>query len=65
MAFRWRADDGSTLNDGSVALRIFRGSGPELLRNPIFLCFFRGGGPGPPVPPLDPHLFYGPQVEFS
>ena len=23
-----------------------------------------GGGSGTPVPPLDPHLFYGPQVDF-
>ena len=37
MAFRWRADDGPALNAGSVALRFFRGSGPKLLRNPIFL----------------------------
>ena len=29
---------------------IFRGSGSILLGNPIFLCFFQGGGP--PVPPL-------------
>ena len=31
----------------------FRGSGPVLLRNPIFLWFFRGGGSRPLVPPLD------------
>ena len=37
MAFRWRADDGPTLNAGLVALGFFRGSGPVLLRNPIFL----------------------------
>ena len=30
------ADDGPTLNAGLVAV-IFRGSGPVLLRNPIFL----------------------------
>ena len=34
---RWRADDGPTLNAGSVASSFFRGSAPELLRNPIFL----------------------------
>ena len=36
-AFRWRADDGPTMNAGLVALRFFRGSGPVLLENPIFL----------------------------
>ena len=61
MAFRWRADDGPTLNSGLVALRFFRGSGPVLLRNPFFLRFFSvcvcgGGGSGPPVPPLDPRM---------
>ena len=34
MAFRWRADDGPTLNAGLV---VFRRSGPVLLRNSIFL----------------------------
>ena len=33
MAFRWRADDGLTLNADLVALWLFRGSGPVLLRN--------------------------------
>ena len=52
MAFRWRADDGPTLNAGlvHVASWFFRGSGPELLRNAIFLRFFRRGS-GSPVPP--------------
>ena len=34
-----------------IALWIFRGSGPVLLRTPIFLWFFRGEGSGLPVPP--------------
>ena len=55
MAFRWRADDGPTLNAGLVAA-IFRGSGPVLLENPIFCDFSGGGGSGPPVPPLDTHM---------
>ena len=47
----WRADDGPTLNAGLVALR-FSG-----LRNPIFLSFFRGGGPDPLFRPLlDPRM---------
>ena len=36
-AFRWHADNGPTSNAGSVSLCFFRGSGPELLRNSIFL----------------------------
>ena len=59
MAFRWRADDGLTLNAGLVALWFFRGSGPILQRVPIFLYFFRGGGPDSlPPPPLDPHMIH-------
>ena len=30
------------------------GSGPVLIKKTIFLWFSRGGGSGPPVPPLDP-----------
>ena len=32
-----RTNDDPTINAGLVALRLFRGSGPVLLRNPIFL----------------------------
>ena len=58
MAFCWRAKAGPTLSVGLVALYFFRGSGPVLLGNPIFLRIFRGGGGGsrPPVPPLDPPM---------
>ena len=59
MAFRWRADGGPTLNAGLVALWFYRGSGPVLLRKPLILIFFRGGGSGPPVPPLDPPMIFG------
>ena len=38
MAFRWRANDGLTLNAGLVALWSYRGSGPVLLSNPLFLA---------------------------
>ena len=49
MAFRWRADDGPTLNAGLVALCFSRGSGPVLLcPNPL--------SPPPPPPPLDPPM---------
>ena len=40
---------GTTLNAGLVALWIFMGSRPVLLRNPIFLWFFQEGS-GSPVP---------------
>ena len=58
MAFRWRTGGGPTLNACLQSLRFYRGSGPILLRNPIFFLFFRGGGPDPlpPPPPLDPHM---------
>ena len=39
MAFRWQADDGTTLNVGLVALWFFRGPGPVLLRYPLFVIF--------------------------
>ena len=55
MTFCWRADDGPSLNAGLLALRYFSGSGPVLLRNPIF-CDFSGGGVRTPSPPLDPHM---------
>ena len=55
MVFRWQVDDGPTLSTGLVALWIFSGSEPVLLRNPIFLWFFRRApDPPPPPPPLDP-----------
>ena len=48
---RWRADDGRAFNVGSFLT--FRGSGPVLLRNPIFFVIFRGsGGPDPLSVPL-------------
>ena len=54
MAFRWRADDGTTLNAGLVALRFFRGSGPLLLENPIFCGF--SGCPDPLSPSGSAHV---------
>ena len=49
--FRWRADDGPTLNAGLIALWRFKESEP--VRNPI-LIFFSGGDP---LPPGHPHLW--------
>ena len=56
MVFRWWADDGPTLNAGSVALWFFRGSWHLLLHLPYsFVIFFRvgggGGGVRTPCPP--------------
>ena len=50
MAFRWRADDGLTLNAGLVAFLISQGYRPVLLRNP--LAFFRWGRVRTPCPLL-------------
>ena len=52
--FKWRLAGGSMMAQHSILnarlkdLLFFRGSGPVLLRNPIFLSFSRGSGP--PVP---------------
>ena len=48
-----RPGDGLTLNSGSVALRFFRGSGPVLLRKPIFVTVQEG--PDPLSPPGSAH----------
>ena len=41
------------MDAGLEALWFFRGSGPVVLRSPIYLWFFRGEGPDPmPPPPL-------------
>ena len=37
VTFRWRADGGQTLNAGLKVLWFYRGSGPILIRKPIFL----------------------------
>ena len=64
MTFRWRPDDGITLNSGLAALRYFRGSRPVLLRKPIFVIFGGGGGGGP-NPPMTPLLFAHTEIRFS
>ena len=50
MAFRWRADDGQTLNAGLIAV-IFQGIRTCIAKNPYILVIFQGGGSGP----LPPH----------
>ena len=58
---KWRfigvPGDGPTLNAGLVALWFLRGSGPVLLRYPIFYNFPEGVGT-PCRPPLDPQMYY-------
>ena len=58
MAFRWRADDGPTLNAGLVGLWW-----TIIAKKPYILVIFQGGGSEPPVPPLD--LRMTPNLEFS
>ena len=56
MAFRWRADDGLTLNAALVALGFLWDPDQYLLRNPLFLLFFRRATPFPPR--LDPCMYH-------
>ena len=51
MAFRWRTDDGPTLNAGFVAV-IFQGILISIAKKPYILGIFQGGGSGPPAPSL-------------
>ena len=51
MALPWQANDSQTLNAGLVALWFFRPCRSILLRTPIILWYFRGGGSRPPVHP--------------
>ena len=55
MAFRWRADDGPTLNAGLVAA-IFQGIRTSIARKPYIFVIFQGGRGRTPFPPLDPHM---------
>ena len=43
----------------------FRGSGPVLLRNPIFVIFKKGSGPPVPTPSGSAHAAYYRQVWLS
>ena len=57
MAFRWRSNDGPTLNAGLVALLVIRESKPVFLRKHIFVIFRGGGGVSTaPVPSQDPRM---------
>ena len=54
MAFRWRADDGPTLNASLVAL--CQGILTSIAQKTFIFVIFQGGGPDPLSLPLDPHL---------
>ena len=51
MAFRWRADDGPTLNAGLLAA-IFQGIRACIARKPYIFVVFQGGPDPLPPPPL-------------
>ena len=53
MAFRWRADDGPTLNAGLVALW-FSGDPGQYYKEALYFVIFRGGGGGGGPDPLSP-----------
>ena len=60
MAFRWHVDDGPTLNVG-LGTAIFQRIRTCIARKPyIFVIVQGGGGSGPPVPPLGPHMRHRP-----
>ena len=68
MAFRWRADDGPTLNAGLVAFCDFQGVRTSIAKEPYIFVIFQlggGGGSGPPVPPLDSHMYSNLVTYFS
>ena len=54
MAFRWRADDGPTLNAGSVgSFAIISGDLDQNCLEILYLCVCsEGGGRPDPLPPL-------------
>ena len=57
MAFRWRTDDGPTLNAGLVAC-YFHGIQTSIAKKPYILLFFRGAdGVQIACSPLDPRRF--------
>ena len=57
MAFRWRTDDGQTLNVGLVALGFLRDLNVYCYKTLYFCIFQGGGGVGPePCRPLDPRM---------
>ena len=53
MVFRWRADDGPTLNAGFCSFVIFQGIRASIAKKPYVFVIFRGGGGGvrTPCPP--------------
>ena len=57
MAFRWRVDDGPTLNAGLKVCH-FQGIRTSIAKTAIFFVIFQGAGVRNPFhPSLDPHRF--------
>ena len=54
MAFRWRADDGSTLNADLVALCFFQGIRIRIAKQPYNFVIIQWVGSGLPAPPIGP-----------
>ena len=67
MAFRWRADAGTTLNAGLVALWVFfQRIRTSIARKPYIFVFFQGsGGVLTPFPPLDPPITSLPSALYT
>ena len=53
MVFRWRANDGPTLNTGYGGFVIFQGIWTSIAKEPYSFVIFQGG-PDPLSSPLDP-----------
>ena len=53
---RWRADDGPRLNCWLCSFVIFQGIWTRIAKKSYIFVIFRGVGPGPPVPSLDPRM---------
>ena len=54
MAFRWRADDGQTLNAGLVLFVFIQVTRTSIAKKPYMFVIFQGGGGPDPPPALDP-----------
>ena len=49
MAFRWRADDGQSLNAGLGSFVIFQGIRTSIAKKPYIFVIFQGGGGAEPL----------------
>ena len=59
MAFRWRAENGPTLNASLVALWFSLGIQTSIAKRPYIFVIFEGvSGPPAPHPPLNPPMLH-------